>query len=108
MPKNRGTHCNIFLLYDGVKWDKFVQSKKPAEREKTKTTPNRRELTSVGDDPRLGGLARAGPNLFDLIQHIHILNDLSKHHLLPVQPLYLRRADEELRSFGSEVWIHHR
>ena len=60
---------------------------------------------SDGDGPR--GLAGVGSPLLDLLQHVQSLNDLSEHHVLVVEPLRLRCADEELISVGSGTGVRH-
>ena len=64
-------------------------------------------MTTVGDDDRLGGPAGAGSDLLYLLDDVHPLDDLSEHDVLSVEPLRLRRADEELRSVGSGTGVRH-
>lgn len=66
-----------------------------------------RKLAAVGDDDGLGGSAGGGSNVLDGLHHIHALDDLSEHHMLPVQPLRLGRTNEELRSVGAGAGVGH-
>ncbi|KAE8669673.1 40S ribosomal protein S25-2 [Hibiscus syriacus] len=56
----------------------------------------------------LGSPSTAGPDLLDGSNHVHAFNYLSKHHVLPIQPLSLGRANEELRAFRSRSGVGHR
>ena len=64
-------------------------------------------MTTVSDGYRPRGFAGAGSDLLDLLHHVQPLNDLSEHHVLAVEPLRLRCADEELRSVGSRTGVGH-
>lgn len=65
------------------------------------------ELTAIGDDDRLGGPSAGRSDLLDLLHDVVALDDLPEHNVLPVEPVGLRRADEELRSVRSGTGVRH-
>jgi len=62
---------------------------------------------TVGNLDRLGGLAGLGAELLDLLDDIHALGDLSKDNVLPIQPLRLGGAEEELAPVGVGASVGH-
>ena len=64
-------------------------------------------LATVSDHDLLGSLAGLGPKALDLLDHIHSLHHLAEHHVLPIQPLGLGSAHEELRAVGVGPRIGH-
>jgi len=64
-------------------------------------------LAAVRNDNLLAGLSRLGAEALDLLHHVHSLNHLAEHHVLPVQPLGLGGADEELGAVGVGSSIGH-
>lgn len=64
-------------------------------------------MTRIGDHNRLRGLAGARSNLLDVLHNIQSLDNLTEHDVLPVEPLSLGSADEELRSVGSGTGVCH-
>merc|ERR1719273_1049919 len=64
-------------------------------------------LAAVCDDDLLAGLARLGAERLHLLDHIHACADLAEHHVLPVQPLGLGGAEEELASVGVGASVGH-
>ena len=65
-------------------------------------------LAAVRNDNLLAGLSRLGAEALDLLHHVHSLNHLAEHHVLPVQPLGLGSAEEELRAIGVRTSVGHR
>ena len=63
------------------------------------------QLAAVGNDHRLGGLARLRADSLNLLHNIHAVCHTAKHHMLAIQPLSLHGTKEELRSIrvGSGV-----
>lgn len=69
---------------------------------------NLRQLSAVGDDHLLGGLAALAAVTLDLLDDLHSLNDVAEHDVTLVQPGRLHRADEELRAVGVGTGVGHR
>lgn len=65
------------------------------------------ELTAIGNDDRLGGPPAGRSDLLDRLDDVVTLHDLPEHHVLPVEPVGLRRADEKLRSVRPGAGVRH-
>merc|ERR1719321_298907 len=68
----------------------------------------RSKLAAIGDDHRLRGLAALRPNRFNLLHHVHALRNRSEDNVLPVKPIRLHRAQEELRTIRAWACVRHR
>lgn len=55
-----------------------------------------RKLATISNHDGLVGPAGGGPDLLDGLDHIHSLHHPPEHHVLPVEPLCLHGAYEEL------------
>merc|ERR1711864_5443 len=65
-------------------------------------------LAAVSNNYFSRSLPRLRPKSLHLLHHIHALHHLSGHNVLPIQPLGLRGAEEELRAVGVRPCIGHR
>merc|ERR1719244_544747 len=63
--------------------------------------------STVCDYNFLRSFPRLGTKAFDLLDDIHPLHNLTEHHMLPVQPLSLGSAEEELGPIGVGASISH-
>merc|ERR1719244_414848 len=63
--------------------------------------------STVCDYNFLRSFPRLGTKAFDLLDDIHPLHNLAEHHMLPVQPLSLGSAEEELGPIGVGASISH-
>ena len=70
-------------------------------------TPSSLALTTISDNDLLGSLARVGTETLNLLDDLHALHHLSEHHVLPVQPLGLGGAEEELGAIGVGARVSH-
>ena len=64
-------------------------------------------LPTIRDDDLLARLAGLRAESLDLGDDLHALHNLAEHHVLPVQPLRLGRAQEELRPVGVRARVGH-
>ncbi|KAK8476528.1 hypothetical protein V6N11_039723 [Hibiscus sabdariffa] len=69
---------------------------------------NAKKEIAISNHNRLGSPSIARPHLLDGSNHVHAFNNLAKHHVLPIQPLRLGRANEELRPVRSRSRVSHR
>jgi hypothetical protein len=65
------------------------------------------ELTAVGDDTGLLGLAGLAADSLKGIEHLHAAGHLTEHAMLAIQPVAGDEAHEELRSVGVGAGIGH-
>lgn len=65
------------------------------------------ELTAVGDENLLGGLARVGAQSLHLLHHILTTDNLTKDHVLTIQPLSASSSNEELATVSVGTGIGH-
>ncbi len=65
------------------------------------------ELSAVGDDDLLGGLAGLRANSLDGLDDIQALNNLAEDNVLAVQPGAGDSANEELGSVGVGASVSH-
>merc|ERR1719244_1322743 len=63
--------------------------------------------STVCDYNFLRSFPRLGTKAFDLLDDIHSLHNLAKHHMLPIQPLSLGSAEKELGPIGVGASISH-
>merc|ERR1719244_2389345 len=63
--------------------------------------------STVCDYNFLRSFPRLGAKTFNLLDDIHSLHNLAKHHMLPVQALSLSSAEEELGPIGVGASISH-
>jgi len=73
----------------------------------TNRTGNLGDLATVSDEDFLAGLAGLRSKRLDLLDDIHSLCDLSKDHMLPIQPLGLGSAEEKLAAVGVRAGVCH-
>merc|ERR1740136_526934 len=66
-----------------------------------------RELTAVGDDDGLGGLAALAADSLNRLDHVHASGDGAEDHVLPVEPVRLDSTEEELRAVGAGPCVGH-
>ena len=77
-------------------------TKKRAKKEENRYATVQLELTTVGNDNWLLGLARLGADTFDCLDDVHTFDDTSEHDMLAIEPWGFNGADEELGTVG--VW----
>ena len=64
-------------------------------------------MSTISDHDLLACLARLGSKRLDLLDHVHAPADLAEDHVLPVQPLGLGGAEEELAPVGVGAGVGH-
>lgn len=65
------------------------------------------ELPTIRNLNLSSGLARLRPHGLHLLNNVHPLNHLPKHHVLIVEPRSLGRGDEELRAVAVRPGVGH-
>ena len=65
------------------------------------------ELTAVGNNNSLAGLAGLGADGLNSLDDVQALSDLTEHDVLAVEPGAWDSADEELRSVGVGSGVSH-
>lgn len=66
------------------------------------------QLSTIGNDNLLGGLARLAAERLDLLNDVHALDDGAEDNVTVVEPGSLDSGDKELRTVGVRAGVGHR